>query len=30
MLVSSMGTVVAAFVSTSNFSTGNVSPVSEL
>ena len=30
MLVSSIGTVVAAFVSTSNFSTGNVSPVSEL
>ena len=30
MLVSSIGTVVPAFVSTSNFSTGKLSPVSEL
>ena len=29
MLVSSMGAVVAAFFSTSNFSTGKLSPVSE-
>ena len=29
MLVSSMGAVVAAFLSTSNFSTGKLSPVSE-